>query len=112
MYTYRLLHRISQSLLVGLSLVTLVSITSAQQRAGRALQLGVQASGILATPSSEFTGLPGIANCIGSLGAPTSFTGGSGGGFAGGVLVGLSPLPGMSNGFVLHLGFDVGVGYL
>jgi hypothetical protein len=102
-----------QRLLTGtllLALVLIPAIATAQQRTGHAIQFGVQANAILGATSSEFSQLPGVANCIGTLGAPTLFDGGSGGGFSGSALIGLTPV-GQEEGFLSHLGGELAVGY-
>jgi hypothetical protein len=99
---------LARTLLIALMLMPAIAI--AQQRTGHAVQFGVQVNGLLGATSSEFSQLPGVANCIGSLGAPTLFDGGSGGGFSGSVLIGLTPV-GQEEGFLSHLGGELAVGY-
>jgi hypothetical protein len=100
---------LTRTLLIALMLMP--AIAAAQQRTGHAVQFGVQANGLLGATSSEFSQLPGVANCIGSLGAPTIFDGGSGGGFSGSALIGLTPIPGNEGGFLSHLGGELAVGF-
>jgi hypothetical protein len=94
-----------------LALLLLPVAVMGQPRVERGLQFGGGVSGLLGTPTAEFSQLPGVANCIGSLGAGTAFDGGSGGGFAVSALVGISPLPAMDEGFLSHIGADLSIGY-
>jgi hypothetical protein len=99
---------LTRTLLIALMLMP--AIAAAQQRSGHAVQFGVQANGLLGATSSEFSQLPSVANCIGSLGAPTIFDGGSGGGFSASALIGLTPV-GQEEGFLSHLGGELAVGF-
>jgi hypothetical protein len=107
------LNRRSITLIPAMALFCLLAAGPASgqiQRTSRSLQFGLYAGGLLSTPSSSFTQLPGAANCVGSVTA-TTFDGGSGGGFNVAGLLGITPLPSMEEGFLSHIGGSVAVGY-
>jgi opacity protein-like surface antigen len=73
---------------------------------GAGWQLGVHGAAVIATPSSDFTSLPGVDNCIDS----GRFDGGSGGGFIGAAVARYLPAEGgdfmSSLAYGLRLGFS------
>lgn len=104
--------RIVLFLAVGLLAVAQHAVAQSADKtseySGMLWQAGLNVSGLASVPSSSFTELPGVVNCLGAT-SDAKFTGGSGGGFSVALVGGLKPT--VAESFGSHVGYALRLGY-